>query len=283
MNAPAPGEEARTPARDATRPRPGGRRGGTGSIHGVSDSPEALAELLRDARHAVVLTGAGISTESGIPDFRSAGGLWETYDPMTVASMRTFMDDPGLFWRFHRPRIDMLGSVDPNPAHLAVAELQRREVVKALITQNVDRLHFRAGSEEAIEVHGSLDRGYCLRCRATVSMDELCARADDAGDGVPRCACGFQMKSGVVLFGEQMPMEAIEAAYDAAERADVMLVIGSSLLVTPVSQLPGIVLSRGGALAILTEGETPYDDRCAVRIHGKAGPTMDAVLSRLEP
>jgi NAD-dependent deacetylase len=248
----------------------------------VGDSPEALASLLRDARHAVVLTGAGISTESGIPDFRSAGGLWETYDPMKVASMTTFMDDPALFWRFHRPRIDMLGSVDPNPAHLAVAELQRRGVVKAIITQNIDRLHSRAGAMDVIEVHGSLDRGRCLRCERTVSMDELCARADAADDGVPRCDCGFQLKSGVVLFGEQMPMEAIEAAYDAAETADVMLVIGSSLQVTPVSHLPGVVLSRGGRLAILTESETDYDHRCTVRIHDRAGPTMQAVLAEMD-
>ncbi len=229
----------------------------------------------------MVLTGAGISTESGIPDFRSAGGLWENYDPMKVASMTTFMEDPSLFWRFHRPRIDMLGAVDPNPAHQAVAELERRGIVKTVITQNIDRLHSRAGSQEVVEVHGSLDRGYCLRCHHTVSMDELCARADGADDGVPRCDCGFPMKSGVVLFGEQLPMEAIEAAYDAAERADVMLVIGSTLQVTPVSQLPGVVLARGGQLAILTESETDYDRRCAVRIHDRAGPTMQAVLAAL--
>jgi NAD-dependent deacetylase len=248
---------------------------------GVDDAPASLAQLLRGAEHAVVLTGAGISTESGIPDFRSAGGLWETYDPMKVASMSTFMDDPSLFWRFHRPRIDMLGAVAPNPAHLAVADLERRGVVKAVITQNIDRLHSRAGSEGVIEVHGSLSAGHCLRCRQGVSMDELCARADAADDGVPRCACGFPLKSGVVLFGEQLPMDAIEAAYDAAERADVMLVIGSSLQVTPVSQLPGVMLARGGKLAILTEGETDYDHRCTVRIHEKAGPTMQAVLAAL--
>jgi NAD-dependent deacetylase len=130
-------------------------------------------------------------------------------------------------------------------------------------------------------VHGSLDKGYCLRCSQTVSMDELCARADAAEDGVPRCNCGYQLKSGVVLFGEAMPIEAIEAAYDACERADVLLVIGTSLLVTPVSNLPSVVLSRGGQLAILTEGETPYDERCAVRITDKAGPTMQAVLGAL--
>lgn len=248
----------------------------------MADTAADLAELLAGARHAIVLTGAGVSTESGIPDFRSAGGLWEEYDPMEVASMRTFMHDPQRFWRFHRPRIDMLASVEPNAAHRAVAELQRMGVLHELITQNIDRLHARAGSEDAIEVHGSLDRGVCLRCDHRVSIDELVALADDAEDGVPRCArCAFQMKSGVILFGEMLPEQAINAAYAAADAADVMLVIGSSLLVAPVSGLPGIVVGGGGRLAILTESETPWDDRCTVRLHGRAGEVMTETLEIL--
>jgi NAD-dependent deacetylase len=240
-----------------------------------------LADLLRGAEHAVVLTGAGVSTESGIPDFRSPGGTWERYDPLEVASLATFLRDPALFWRFHRPRIDMLSRAEPNGAHRAVAELERRGLVAALITQNIDRLHRRAGSPAPIEVHGSIDRGECLRCRARVSLDELIARADAAEDGVPRCACGFQMKSGVVLFGEQLPPEAIDAAYDHAERADVMLVIGSSLAVAPVSQLPALVLRRGGRLAILNIGDTPYDDEAHVRLRGQAGAELAATLESL--
>lgn len=239
--------------------------------------------MLADSRRAVVLTGAGISTESGIPDFRSAGGLWQRHDPMEVASMSTFMREPERFWSFHRPRIDALLGVEPNPAHLAVAELERRGLVRALVTQNIDMLHRRAGSRRVIEVHGALDRGLCLRCDARIDIDELTARADAADDGVPRCAaCGFQMKSGVVLFGEAMPREPTEAAFDAAEEADLMLVIGSSLQVAPVSGLPGVVLSRGGRLAILTEGETPYDEAAHVRIHTRAGPTMAATLEALD-
>jgi NAD-dependent deacetylase len=248
----------------------------------MPDTPGDLAVLLAGADHAVVLTGAGISTESGIPDFRSKGGLWERYDPMEVASMSTFVGEPERFWRFHRPRIDMLAEVEPNAAHTAVAELQRRGVVKALVTQNIDRLHARAGSADVIEVHGSLDRGMCLRCEARTSLDELIARADAAADGVPRCDCGFQLKSGVVLFGEMVPAEAIAAAYDAVERADVMLVIGSSLLVAPVSDLPGIVLRRGGRLAILTEGETPYDGQAHVRLRGRAAEVMEQTLTALD-
>lgn len=249
----------------------------------MPDSPEDLARLLAEADHAIVLTGAGISTESGIPDFRSAGGLWEEYDPMEVASMATFQSEPERFWRFHRPRIDMLASVDPNPAHHAVAEMQRRGVLHELVTQNIDRLHSRAGSPEPIEIHGSLDRGTCIRCRATVEIDVLVARADAADDGVPRCEeCGFQMKSGVILFGEAMPEAPLEAAFDAADAADVILVVGTSLQVAPVSQLPGMVLSRGGRLAILTESETPYDHRADVRLHGKAGVQLSEALDALD-
>lgn len=240
-----------------------------------------LARLLEGANHAVVLTGAGISTESGVPDFRSKGGLWEKYDPMEVASMDTFLREPERFWHFHRPRFEMVASVDPNPAHAAVAELERRGVVRAVITQNIDGLHRRAGSDEVIEVHGSLGSGRCLRCDFRVHVDELLSRADATVDGVPRCDCGFQLKSDVVLFGEMLPSEQIEAAFAHAEEADVMLVIGSSLLVAPVSNLPGLVLANGGKLAILTEGETPYDARATVRLRTRAAETMPLVLEAL--
>jgi len=249
----------------------------------MADSPEDLAVLLAGARHAVVLTGAGVSTESGIPDFRSPGGVWERVDPMEVGSISTFVSNPERFWAFHRPRFAAVASVEPNPAHLAIAELERRGLVKSLITQNIDGLHRRAGSSDPIEVHGTLDFGECLRCHARISRDEMLARADDADDGVPRCTqCGFQIKSGVVLFGEQLPADAISRAFAAADAADVMLVIGSSLLVTPVSTLPDIVLRHGGALAILTESETPYDADCAVRLHGKAGVQMGEVIAALD-
>jgi NAD-dependent deacetylase len=246
------------------------------------DTAGDLAALLSGARHAVVLTGAGVSTESGIPDFRGPGGAWERFDPSEVASMRVFLRDPARFWAFHRPRIDALRGVAPNPAHTALAELERMGVVRALITQNIDGLHARAGSADPVEVHGGLDRGVCLRCGAEIPIGELTARADAAADGVPRCAaCGFQMKSGVVLFGEALPQAAIDRAFAEAAAADVMLVVGSSLLVAPVSELPAHVTARGGRLAILTEGETPYDAACAVRLHGRAGAVLPEVVRLL--
>jgi len=247
----------------------------------MAHTPRDLAGLLAGAEHAVVLTGAGVSTESGIPDFRSAGGIWEKYDPTVVGSLATFLSDPAVFWQFHRGRVEVLEQVEPNPAHHAIADLERRGIVKAVVTQNIDRLHARAGSREVIEVHGSLDRGVCLRCGAEPTLDETVARADAADDGVPRCDCGFQLKTGVVQFGEQLPAEKIRAAWEHAERADVMLVVGSSLLVEPVSLLPGVVLERGGRLAILTEGETPYDGRAHVRLHGRAGAQLQEALAAL--
>jgi NAD-dependent deacetylase len=250
-------------------------------MRAMADGPQELAVLLARAEYAVVLTGAGISTESGIPDFRSAGGVWEEFDPMEVASMQTFLRDPERFWRFHRPRIDMLSGVDPNPAHHAVAELERRGIVKAVLTQNIDGLHSAAGSRELIQMHGGLDRGMCLRCHTRIPFDELVARADASPNGVPLCECGFPLKSGVVMFGENLPADAIGAAFEHAERADVMLVIGSSLLVAPVSQLPAVVLDRGGTLAILTESGTPYDDRATVRLHGRAGVQLTQTLVAL--
>jgi NAD-dependent deacetylase len=247
----------------------------------MTATPRDLAALLAGAEHAIVLTGAGISTESGIPDFRSRGGIWEKYDPTVVGSLSTFLSQPEVFWQFHRGRVEMLAEVAPNPAHLAVAELERRGIVKAVITQNIDRLHTRAGSVNVIEVHGSLDRGVCLRCEARFTLEETIARADAADNGVPLCDCGFQLKTGVVQFGEPLPADAIAAAYEHARRADVILVIGSSLLVEPVSRLPQVVLDAGGTLAILTEGETPYDDRAAVRLHGRAGVQLAETVEAL--
>ena len=244
---------------------------------------ESLARMLARSSRAVALTGAGISTESGIPDFRSADGVWQEHDPMEVSSMSTFMAEPERFWQFHRPRIDLLSDVEPNAGHRAITELQRRGALTTLITQNIDRLHVKAGSSDVVEVHGSLSGGTCLRCHGDVSLEELVRRADAATDGVPRCEpCGFQMKSRVIMFGEPLPADAIGAAFDAAENADAMLVVGSSLAVAPVSQLPQAVLDNGGTLAILTEGDTPYDDLAHIRLRGSAGDELVAVLDHLD-
>jgi NAD-dependent deacetylase len=224
----------------------------------------------------VALTGAGVSTASGIPDFRSAGGLWERVDPMEVASVGAFRRDTDRVWEFYRARLDLMTRVAPNPAHQALARLQRDGLLQALITQNVDGLHAAAGSPDPVEVHGSLAAAVCPRCGVRMARSEVEARLA-AAPGAPLCACGSALKPGVVLFGELLPEAAIDRAFSLAEASDLILCCGTSLEVHPVAGLPAVVLERGGVVAILTDGPTPYDDEAAYRLRGP----LAEVLPRL--
>ncbi len=193
-----------------------------------------LAELVRSAASVVALTGAGISVPSGIPDFRSPGtGLWENVDPMEVAHIDAWRADPERFWRFYGNRFQMLGDKRPNGAHEALAELERRGLLDAVITQNIDELHGRAGSREVIEVHGSIASSSCLDCRARFDFEEVVARIGEAV--VPACDCGRPLKPDVVLFGEYLDADSLQRASDLAAGADLLLCVGSSLEVYPVA------------------------------------------------
>jgi NAD-dependent deacetylase len=255
---------------------------------GISVQSAELAELVRRARSIVALTGAGISTPSGIPDFRSPGtGLWETVDPMEVAHIDAFAADPERFWGFYSARFAALESKRPNAAHHALAELERRGLLDAVITQNVDMLHRAAGTRELVEVHGSIATCSCLRCRddprcepITLACVRELVRIDPAG--IPRCArCASPLKPDVVLFGELLHEPTLERARTLCECADLLLCIGSSLEVHPVAGLPLLTLERGGALAILTQGPTPLDTLAAVRLHGDVVAELDALLVAL--
>lgn len=229
-----------------------------------------LAELIRAAGSVVALTGAGISVPSGIPDFRSPGtGLWERVDPMEVAHIDVFRSDPERFWSFYGERFATLEGTQPNDAHRALVELQDAGLLDAVITQNIDMLHRKAGTRELVEVHGSIGSCCCLQCGASVTLGD--ARALVASDerGVPRCErCGAALKPGVVLFGEMLPERAMQRARELCEGADVLLCIGTSLEVHPVAGLPLLTLQRGGAVAIITQGETPLDAIAEVRLSG---------------
>ncbi len=237
--------------------------------------------MLRAADSAVALTGAGISVPSGIPDFRTPGeGLWEKVDPMEVATIQAFSSDPKRFWDFYRPRFATLGSKEPNPAHDALVELEQRELLSAVITQNIDRLHRKAGTERLIEVHGSIATSSCIGCGATWGLDEVEALFGD--QGVATCTeCLGAVKPDVVLFGELLPVEAMDDARELSAQADLMLCIGSSLEVHPVAGLPELTLARGGRLAILSKGPTPYDDDADVRMNGDVVDDLGAVLAAL--
>jgi NAD-dependent deacetylase len=247
-----------------------------------AEGPALLADLLRSARSAVVLTGAGISVPSGIPDFRSPGtGIWEKVDPMEVAHIDVWRRDPDRFWHFYGARFASLREVQPNPAHAAVAELERRGLIDGVITQNIDRLHRAAGSREVVEVHGSIEWSRCPGCGARVVLERV-VEMIESGAGAPECPnCVTPLKPEVVLFGEMLPMEPMVRAEKLAAGADLMICIGSSLTVHPVAALPELTLAGGGQVAVITESDTPYDDRAAVRLGGDVVDELEAVLAAL--
>jgi NAD-dependent deacetylase len=236
-----------------------------------------LAELLEGRRPCVVLTGAGISTESGIPDFRSASGIWAQYDPMEVATIDAFHEDPAKVWEFYGRRLDALGDAEPNDGHRALAELEERGWVQAVITQNVDGLHTRAGSRRVIEVHGTIGSASCLDCGTVVAAEDAVARLP-----VPACPeCGRVLKPDVVMFGELLPEEAVAEALELAAQAGVLLVVGSSLEVYPIAGLPLETLAAGGSLAVVNRGATQFDSRAAVTVDAGAGETLRALANVL--
>ena len=241
-----------------------------------------LAQLIREAGSVVALTGAGISVPSGIPDFRSPGtGLWERVNPMEVAHIEAFRRDPARFWHFYGDRFATLRQKRPNAAHAALVELERQGLLDAVITQNIDELHRRAGSRELVEVHGSIATSSCLDCGGAHGVDEVLARVARDQDGVPRCECGEALKPDVVLFGELLPEAALARAHALAQRADLMLCVGSSLEVYPVAQLPAVTLAGGGRIAILTQGETPFDSAAEVKLGGDVEAELAALLQAL--
>jgi NAD-dependent deacetylase len=235
-----------------------------------------LAALLRERQPCVVLTGAGISTESGIPDFRSPTGIWAEVDPFEVASIQAFRRDPERVWSFYRKRIGMLLDAEPNAGHHALAELEHRGLVEAVVTQNIDTLHGRAGSEQVVEVHGSIRAAECLRCLWRQDTERVLAQLED--HPAPLCEhCGEVLKPGVTLFGELLPAGAIERATELARSAALMLVVGSSLEVWPVAGLP----LEARSVAIVNEGSTALDDQAVLKIDAPAGETLSAVVAAL--
>ncbi|HSI98677.1 MAG TPA: NAD-dependent deacylase [Gaiellaceae bacterium] len=240
-------------------------------------SAAALAALIRERQPCIVLTGAGISKESGIPDFRSDAGIWAEVNPFEVASIQAFHRDPERVWAFYRQRIHVLLGAEPNEGHLALAELEHRGLVHAVVTQNIDTLHSRAGSENVIEVHGSIRKAVCLRCLWSASTEGVLAQLEERS--APICAhCGTVLKPDVTLFGELLPPGAMERATELARTAGLLVVVGSSLEVWPVAGLP----LEARAFAVVNRGPTALDEHAALRIDGGAGETLRDVLAALD-
>ena len=238
---------------------------------------EQLAGLIEAAQPCVVLTGAGISTESGIPDFRSASGIWREYDPFEYASIEAWRRDPAKVWDFYALRFELLTTAEPNAGHRALAALEEAGLVRAVVTQNIDALHERAGSREVVEVHGSIRSSSCLACGHREPLERVLELLP-----LPACAvCGRALKPDVVMFGEVLPAAAIERATALARAARLLLVVGSSLEVWPVAGLPQETLAAGGRLALVNRGSTDYDARAAVAIDGSAGAVLSGVAEAL--
>jgi NAD-dependent deacetylase len=247
----------------------------------TSTAAARLAELIGDSGCTVALTGAGVSVPSGIPDFRTPEtGLWENVDPMEVAHIDVFERDPARFWSYYRPRFQSLGDKRPNGAHEVLAEFERRGLLEGVITQNIDRLHRAAGSRNVVEVHGSIGSSTCRGCDVSYAIEQVEALFNE--EGVAECSsCGSAVKPDVVLFGELLPEGAMRRAQELAARAELMLCIGSSLVVHPVAGLPGVTLACGGRLAIVTKSPTPYDDEAELKLDGEVDAELGAVLAAL--
>jgi NAD-dependent deacetylase len=239
------------------------------------------ADLLRAARYAVALTGAGVSTPSGIPDFRSPGaGLWAQTDPYEVASLDAFVRRPAAYYDWVRPLARLIKTAQPNPAHLALAELERTGYLKAIITQNFDGLHQAAGSKVVFELHGSHREATCLKCLNITPAAAYMDQVIETG-AVPHCQCGGVLKPNTVLFGEMLPVGTFYRAEEAARRCDLMLVVGTSLEVAPASNLPELALSHGANLIIVNRQRTCQDGTATVVIHDDVTRVLPAVVQAL--
>jgi NAD-dependent deacetylase len=243
---------------------------------------ERAAELIHESRHLVAFTGAGHSTASGIPDFRSPGsGLWQKDNPLLVASIWAFRLNPKTFFNWIRPMLQTVLEARPNPAHVALTDLEEMGYLKVVITQNIDNLHQRAGSRHVLELHGHVREATCVRCYKVVPVDATLVQALLSGK-VPRCECGGVFKPNVILFGEQLPVTVLHRAMAEARGCDLMLVAGSSLEVTPAADIPFLAVDCGARAIVVNLQPTPLDPRADVVIHGDVAEILPQIVQMLK-
>jgi NAD-dependent deacetylase len=244
---------------------------------------EQLAEWMASSQRTTVLTGAGISTRSGIPDFRSPdSGMWVHADPMQVASIWGFREDPAAFYRWIRPLAHKMWHARPNSAHLALAHLEAQNLLHTIVTQNIDHLHQKAGSRRVLHVHGTAESAVCLGCGSTFrEIDFWQPFLADSRDQLPTCLnCGAVLKPDVVLFGEELPHETLREAQQAALDCDLMIVVGSSLEVMPTADLPFLARRRGAKLAIINLGKTEADHRADLVIRADVTQALPRLVEQ---
>lgn len=240
---------------------------------------EQAARLLRSAQRVVALTGAGISTASGVPDFRGRGGVWQNHEPEKIAALGSFRRDPQVFFAWFRPLLELMLKAPPNAAHHALAELERSGKLTAVVTQNIDGLHQRAGSREVYELHGHLRSATCIECDQQVPSEPLFDKVRKGS--LLRCSCGSHYKPDVVLFDEMLPRGLFWLAQRAIEHADLILVAGTSLEVAPAGDLPVAGMRRGAKLMIVNFGPTYLDDAAHLVIRGDVATVLPTILQAM--
>jgi NAD-dependent deacetylase len=248
----------------------------------MEDKCKAMAADILKSKHVVAFTGAGISSESGIPTYRGAGGLWTKYDPNRYANIHYFKKDPSYYWSFFRDvRFPMLKEVVPNKAHLALAEMERMGHMQTVITQNIDGLHQEAGSTSVIELHGTTRIIICMKCAEEYPMEAVFPLLDK--EIPPRCnVCQGVLRPAVIFFGESLSPDVIGRAYEEADCCDFLIVVGSSLVVYPSADIPVTAKQRGAGLAIINVDPTPMDPLADYVIHEEAGTALPLIVSHLE-
>ncbi len=240
--------------------------------------PEKLIRKLREAQRVAVLTGAGISAESGVPTFRGDDGLWKKFRPEELANFDAFMKNPDLVWEWYNYRRKIVEEVQPNPGHLALVELEKLVPELVIITQNVDNLHQRAGSKNVVELHGNILRNRCLECGRVTTDQEL-----DFSHGAPRCShCGGLLRPDVVWFGEMLPEDALQKAYEAAETCDVFFSVGTSAVVYPAASLPEMAFRQGAFVVEINPEPTPVSQFAHVVLRGKSGEILPRIVEEMK-
>ena len=241
-----------------------------------------VAKKIKSSKHLVVFTGAGISTESGIPDYRSQGGIWDKFQPVYFDEFMSSRESRIRYWE---QRLDMekgLAASKPNTGHMSIAKLHDLGILKALITQNIDGLHEASGipKEKIIELHGNTRRVRCMSCKKLISWEQA-EKMIRAGDKAPECSCSGYFKPDTISFGQAMPEEETRQAVMLSSKSDVFVVVGSTLLVQPAALMPEYAKTAGAFLVIINLSETPYDRSCDVLIRGKAGDVLKKITDRV--
>jgi NAD-dependent deacetylase len=252
----------------------------------MKEQLKEIAQWIINSRKVIVFSGAGLSTESGIPDFRSPGGVWDKYDPEDFYFQNFIASEASRekYWKMATEMWEPIKKAQPNPAHLAIAELERLGKLECVITQNIDGLHFKAGNseEKILQLHGTAIFVSCLSCKKRYDRDEIQERIKE-GQKAPRCDdCGGLLKPATISFGQSMPEKETQEAYHRSSICDLFIVIGSSLVVQPAASMPLVAKRNGARLVIINRDPTPYDDMADLVIHGQAGSTMASILEHVK-